>query len=264
MFFCRQVKEAHFKAHPDWKWCSRDRKRSSTIAATLSTSGSSGAAAAGKQGNKERLSSTDSVDQTGSTSEPLTPTERSMSIADPTSLAPLPNRLNKAAGAQLFSTSPGDGSTAVNNNTGGATAFSPGLLRRQRPHSLSAVPRDDEANSAFVPFVPTGPSSLKLPVKRPTLTSGVAASSSSPAPSPLEQTTAPPPSVAAVSQNLQQSRPGVMSPHRARRKTEDDDDSDDDSKMVICEEGDPQPIREPDGIDLNCQEQVSDSATESD
>ncbi|GAB6019604.1 hypothetical protein CHUAL_001169 [Chamberlinius hualienensis] len=25
-----QVKEAHFKAHPDWKWCSRDRKKSSS------------------------------------------------------------------------------------------------------------------------------------------------------------------------------------------------------------------------------------------
>ena len=23
-----QVKEAHFKAHPDWKWCSKDRKKS--------------------------------------------------------------------------------------------------------------------------------------------------------------------------------------------------------------------------------------------
>ena len=23
-----QVKEAHFKAHPDWKWCNKDRKKS--------------------------------------------------------------------------------------------------------------------------------------------------------------------------------------------------------------------------------------------
>lgn len=29
LFFC-QVKEAHFKAHPDWKWCSKDRRKSST------------------------------------------------------------------------------------------------------------------------------------------------------------------------------------------------------------------------------------------
>ncbi|RUS78207.1 hypothetical protein EGW08_014021, partial [Elysia chlorotica] len=115
-----KVKEAHFKAHPDWKWCSRDRKRSSTIAATLSTSGGGagagtgtgagvgGAGGSGKQGTKERLSSTDSADHTGSTSEPLTPTERSMSIADPTSLAPLPSRL-KTAGSQLFAAGAGEG-----------------------------------------------------------------------------------------------------------------------------------------------------------
>ena len=26
--FLSQVKEAHFKAHPDWKWCSKDRRKS--------------------------------------------------------------------------------------------------------------------------------------------------------------------------------------------------------------------------------------------
>lgn len=25
-----EVKEAHFKAHPEWKWCSKDRRKSST------------------------------------------------------------------------------------------------------------------------------------------------------------------------------------------------------------------------------------------
>jgi hypothetical protein len=24
------VKEAHFKAHPEWKWCSKDKRKSST------------------------------------------------------------------------------------------------------------------------------------------------------------------------------------------------------------------------------------------
>lgn len=27
---CWQVKEAHFKAHPDWKWCNKERKKSSS------------------------------------------------------------------------------------------------------------------------------------------------------------------------------------------------------------------------------------------
>lgn len=30
LFIHFQVKEAHFKAYPNWKWCSRDRKKSST------------------------------------------------------------------------------------------------------------------------------------------------------------------------------------------------------------------------------------------
>jgi len=46
-----QVKEAHFKAHPEWKWCSRDRKRSSTIAATLK-----------QRSHSQRLGSTDIPD----------------------------------------------------------------------------------------------------------------------------------------------------------------------------------------------------------
>lgn len=29
ILFKLQVKEAHFKAHPDWKWCSKDRRKSS-------------------------------------------------------------------------------------------------------------------------------------------------------------------------------------------------------------------------------------------
>ncbi|KAL4229580.1 hypothetical protein ACF0H5_012618 [Mactra antiquata] len=49
-----QVKEAHFKAHPEWKWCSRDRKRSSTIAATLK-----------QRSNSQRLGSTDLPDEEG-------------------------------------------------------------------------------------------------------------------------------------------------------------------------------------------------------
>ena len=45
-----QVKEAHFKAHPDWKWCSRDRKKSGTIADKLK-----------QRTGSQRLSSTDDV-----------------------------------------------------------------------------------------------------------------------------------------------------------------------------------------------------------
>nr|CAB3231215.1 capicua Cic protein /capicua homolog [Phallusia mammillata] len=36
-----QVKEAHFKAHPDWKWCSKERKRSGSISRVRKASESS-------------------------------------------------------------------------------------------------------------------------------------------------------------------------------------------------------------------------------
>ena len=44
-----QVKEAHFKAHPDWKWCSKDRKKSTSV---------SGAGSTPKK-ERDRLSSTE-------------------------------------------------------------------------------------------------------------------------------------------------------------------------------------------------------------
>ncbi|OWF36187.1 protein capicua homolog isoform X3 [Mizuhopecten yessoensis] len=47
-----QVKEAHFKAYPDWKWCSKERKKSSTIASQLKQRSSTG----------RRLSSTDDME----------------------------------------------------------------------------------------------------------------------------------------------------------------------------------------------------------
>lgn len=39
-----EVKEAHFKAHPEWKWCNKDRRKSSTgsVRSKLSSTGDSG------------------------------------------------------------------------------------------------------------------------------------------------------------------------------------------------------------------------------
>ncbi|XP_013066792.2 protein capicua homolog isoform X1 [Biomphalaria glabrata] len=200
-----KVKEAHFKAYPDWKWCSKDRKRSSTIAATLS------------KHQDGRLSSTDdSTDLLGVPSEPATPTERQSGSQD------------------LLSSRQFLKQTSLEDHI----FDEPILLSRQRPHSLSAVPRDEDASSAFVPFVPAPSPNFKKKdqpvVSRP------------PQQPPLQQ---------------QVSTPKHRTPPLPRRTSikNEDDDSDEDSKMVICEEGDDHP-----SIDLNCQEQVSDSATESD
>ena len=33
LYMCHwQVKDAHFKQHPEWKWCSKDRKKSKNVA----------------------------------------------------------------------------------------------------------------------------------------------------------------------------------------------------------------------------------------
>ncbi|XP_059163863.1 protein capicua homolog isoform X3 [Physella acuta] len=189
-----RVKEAHFKAHPDWKWCSKDRKRSGTIAATLN-----------KQ-HDSRLSSTEDIDLLGVPSEPATPTE------------PLPRTKQPSLEDPVFD--------------------EPILLPRQRPHSLSAVPRDEDASSAFVPFVPVS-SSVKDKRKdtRPQITA------------PQTNHVTPP--------------SNHVTPPSSRRTSlkNEEEDSDDDSKMVICEE---EETSQPGDIDLKCAEQVSDSATESD
>ncbi|XP_034252748.1 protein capicua homolog isoform X2 [Thrips palmi] len=44
-----EVKEAHFKAHPEWKWCSKDRRKSSTS----SLKGESGQKGSGSEGGSE-------------------------------------------------------------------------------------------------------------------------------------------------------------------------------------------------------------------
>lgn len=43
------MKEAHFKAHPEWKWCSKDRRKSSTS----SLKGESGLKGSGSEGGSE-------------------------------------------------------------------------------------------------------------------------------------------------------------------------------------------------------------------
>ena len=43
------MKEAHFKAHPEWKWCSKDRRKSSTS----SLKGEPGQKGSGSEGGSE-------------------------------------------------------------------------------------------------------------------------------------------------------------------------------------------------------------------
>jgi hypothetical protein len=47
-----QVKEAHFKAHPDWKWCSKDRRKSSTSSCKGEPRGKLGSVDEGTEGQQ--------------------------------------------------------------------------------------------------------------------------------------------------------------------------------------------------------------------
>lgn len=84
-----QVKEAHFKAHPDWKWCSRDRKKSSTSSQSKET--------------RQRLSSTD--DATNIIIQALNQTQGNPSVpndlADDKSKDQLSAGSEKQANAQI-------------------------------------------------------------------------------------------------------------------------------------------------------------------
>jgi len=56
-----KVKEAHFKAHPDWKWCSKDRRKSGS---TSSAKGDK----EGSTGSRGPLGSTDAISSSNNSS----------------------------------------------------------------------------------------------------------------------------------------------------------------------------------------------------
>lgn len=64
------VKDAHFKLHPEWKWCSKDRRKSSTSTAAA---GGKGQGAAGTGDAKQRLVSVDGSDSLEQDMCPSTP-----------------------------------------------------------------------------------------------------------------------------------------------------------------------------------------------
>ncbi|XP_058055850.1 serine-rich adhesin for platelets [Anopheles bellator] len=71
-----EVKEAHFKAHPEWKWCSKDRRKSSSSAKDGSAVGAAGSgqnapSSTGSRGRIDSFDGTDSFDE----KSPTTPAE---------------------------------------------------------------------------------------------------------------------------------------------------------------------------------------------
>ena len=50
------MKEAHFKAHPEWKWCSKDRRKSSTSSCKGESRGKLGSMDEGTEGASQQAS----------------------------------------------------------------------------------------------------------------------------------------------------------------------------------------------------------------
>ncbi|XP_050067810.1 serine-rich adhesin for platelets [Anopheles maculipalpis] len=80
-----EVKEAHFKAHPEWKWCSKDRRKSSSSAKEGAAGGapSSGgvlvSAGSNSRGRIDSFDGNDSFDE----KSPKTPSDVGLSVNGP-------------------------------------------------------------------------------------------------------------------------------------------------------------------------------------
>ncbi|XP_061164260.1 protein capicua homolog isoform X1 [Saccostrea echinata] len=221
-----QVKEAHFKAHPDWKWCSRDRKKSGTIADKLKQRTSS-----------QRLSSTDDI---------LEDTDTTMDNEDSVFL----NRESlfeniRGGRSQSLSAVPRDGE---------GSAF--------MPPGMNINPNEDQRGftEALRRQLTNGLTHQKSPLSMPspheTPRSSLSHHSSPMAKSsPLAQPPVDMQRHHSVS-SIEESRIAAGS-----RDMGGDGDGSDDEKMVIDEDkGDKS---DPEGKSLICHEHVSDSETDS-
>ncbi|XP_052258795.1 protein capicua homolog isoform X2 [Dreissena polymorpha] len=190
----RQVKEEHFKAHPEWKWCSRDRKRSSTIANTLK-----------QRSGSQRLGSTDLIDDEA--------IDAGGALEDD-AFEPVADSKDTADGRSLFD------------------------VKRGRSQSLSTFPPREADSLEFQEY------KLKLEKAQENFAKDTSGE-----------------------REKAHSKPVVSIATSAPMEIQDGgQDSSDEEKMYICENEKPKEhdqSSDVDAIDLNCQEQVSDSETDS-
>ncbi|XP_056013181.1 protein capicua homolog isoform X5 [Ostrea edulis] len=225
-----QVKEAHFKAHPDWKWCSRDRKKSGTIADKLKQRTSS-----------QRLSSTDDI---------LEDTDTVMDTEDTVFLNRESLFENRRGGrSQSLSAVPRDGE--------GSAFMPPGMAvnPNEDQRGFSEALRRQLTNGLTIQKSP-----LSLPSQHETPRSSLSLHSSPLAKlSPLAQ----PPVDIQHRHSVSGPEEGQLSSAVGFRDAAGDRDGSDDEKMVIDEEKGAGDKNDPDGKSLICHEHVSDSETDS-
>ncbi|XP_049756749.1 protein capicua homolog isoform X2 [Elephas maximus indicus] len=220
-----QVKEAHFKAHPDWKWCNKDRKKSSSEAKPASL----GLAGGHKETRERSMSETGTAAAPGVSSELLSVAAQTLLSSDP-----------KA---------PGSGSCGAErlHTVGGPGSARPRAFSHSGVHSLDGGEADSQALQELTQMV-SGPVSYSGP--KPSTQYG--------APGPF---TAPGEGGALAASG----RPPLLPTRASRsQRVASEDMTSDEERMVICEEEGDDDVIADDGfsttdIDLKCKERVTDS-----
>nr|KAF6409402.1 capicua transcriptional repressor [Rousettus aegyptiacus] len=220
-----QVKEAHFKAHPDWKWCNKDRKKSSSEAKPTSL----GLAGGHKETRERSMSETGTAAAPGVSSELLSVTAQTLLSSDP-----------KA---------PGSGSCGAErlHTVGGPGSARPRAFSHSGVHSLDGGDVDSQALHELTQMV-SGPASYSGP--KPSTQYGT--------PGPF----AAPGEGGALAAS---GRPPLLPTRASRsQRAASEDMTSDEERMVICEEEGDDDVIADDGfattdIDLKCKERVTDS-----
>ncbi|XP_043936737.1 protein capicua homolog [Protopterus annectens] len=220
-----QVKEAHFKAHPDWKWCNKDRKKSSSDAKPM---------IAGPGGLPKEMR------------------ERSMSETGTTAAAGVSSDLMQATHVLLGTdTKLSLQSTSYCSTEGlSHSASSSGQLTRPRAFSHSAVlsmEKMERENQGLLDLTQLCSGQLRY---------------SSPKPQHLPQVMSP---FATPSGDPGRPSLLPQRSFRSQRTTSEDMTSDEERMVICEEEGDDDVIDDSfgvDDIDLKCKERVTDSDSE--
>ncbi|ELW71053.1 Protein capicua like protein [Tupaia chinensis] len=220
-----QVKEAHFKAHPDWKWCNKDRKKSSSEAKPTSL----GLAGGHKETRERSMSETGTAAAPGVSSELLSVTAQTLLSSDTKTSGSGP------CGAERLHTVGGPGSAR------------PRAFSHSGVHSLDGGEVDSQALQELTQMV-SGPASYSGP--KPSTQYG--------APGPF----AAPGEGGALAAS---GRPPLLPTRASRsQRAASEDMTSDEERMVICEEEGDDDVIADDGfgttdIDLKCKERVTDS-----
>ncbi|XP_068097601.1 protein capicua homolog isoform X2 [Hyperolius riggenbachi] len=222
-----QVKEAHFKAHPDWKWCNKDRKKSSSDVKQVMP----GPWGVPKEMRERSMSETGTTAATGGSADMA------------------------ASGLLLESKHGATASSLVSGERLAPSSSASSQLPRPRAFSHSAVQSIEHRDDSQALHELKQMCSSRSPYPNQKAAFGGPEPSAFPIPSHGE-------SVACPTSRACPPLPGPYRPHR----TASEDMTSDEERMVICEEeGDDDVIDDGYGcadIDLKCKERVTDSDSE--